>query len=133
MALGEDVLRYDEYGRERDELPDALRDLPTVAIGGDDDADERRVIEAMRPIFAEAGVRLFELPLANGAGDAVAVDRRRVEHDGRTLIALTNLHADPQVVTLGDGAGRDLISGRDVDLSAVRLGSLEPVLIAPAD
>ena len=130
VALGEDALRYDEYGRER-ELPASLTELRTVGIDGDDPfADERRVTEDLRPMLDAAGVEMLELERIDDGDLAVGIDRRAATVDGRRLIALTNMLAGPQVVRLpGGGRGVDLISGDTIDLGRIELRSLTPVLI----
>jgi hypothetical protein len=124
IALGDDNLRYDEYGRERD-VPEALAKLPTIAIDGRDHfADEQRMTDELRELLVGTGVEPVDI------GGAFGIARRLVEHDGRTLLALTNMRQTPQKITFGENQrGLDLISGEAVELTDLELPPLRPMLI----
>ncbi len=131
IAVGDDVLRYDEYGRERD-LPEALAKLPTVEL---DDVEpfeaERRATLSLLDIFKRAG--LPGRPLLTIDGDmAIGVARRGVVlDDGASLLALTNMRGEPQTLRVSelDGEVLDLLSGEQFDLGSVTLEPLRPVLL----
>ena len=132
IAIGEDALAHDEYGREREELPEAVADLPTIALtDGDPLADERRVTGELRGLLSDAELATVELVAVDTNEPAIGIDRRAVTtDDGRRLLAVTNLMNEPQTVRLADGgAGTDLISGESVELAELKLPSLAPMLI----
>jgi hypothetical protein len=122
IGIGDDAGAFDEYHRKREVAPAPAATVPM-------NADERVVAQGLREALAKAGMKL---PEVTSAGQPVwGVDYRVVEHEGRTLIPLTNLTTKAITVTIAGKAGRavDLVSGRAVDVAGVELKPLEPVLL----
>ena len=126
IAAGEQNLAHDEYRRPR-ELPAALRDLPTIAIG-----TERETAAALRTVMPEA--KRSKVALLAGDASAWGVEFRAVEHHGALLVPMINFLTKPQTVTLTvDGAAvgdaLDLLSGGSVSADSLTLEPMEPLLL----
>lgn len=126
LAVGDRNLAFDQYHRER-KLPEALAAIPTIKP----QAEERLMAQLLLEMLAKGGTRFTTIVDTKAGQPAWGVEFRVVRDGGRTLLPVINMLNEPVTVRF-DGLGKsptDLLTGQPVDLSALKLDPMVPMLI----
>jgi beta-galactosidase len=130
LVVGDQALRYDPHGQERDSSQTAfLKNLPNVKPGK---------LEAMFPQIEEqfkaSGIARPVRCVDKAGNTALGVRCRSIEWETGRLVSLVNMRSSPAVVSLElDGTtvtnARDLLRNRNIDTREIHVASMDVLLL----
>ncbi len=130
VALGQDNLSFDQYGRPH--RPEDLKAIELVEIQWSGARDQDGALtDALSSVLGKMGIRTFPLRDANTGDRVSGVEYRSVEYDGGLLMSMINHTKSVVTVSVpSEGSVYDLLNQEVVEPTSFVLEPMQPRLVS---